>query len=136
MSETSIGLQATKRKAVAHRSRKVLVVDDNEDVRGLIVRFVELMGHDVAAAADGLTALSIASIFQPDYAILDLALHDITGLDLARRLREAFSSTRPYLIALTAYGDEVMREACLAAGFDAYLLKTADIQAMETLLER
>jgi CheY-like chemotaxis protein len=40
------------------------------------------------------------------------------------------------LIALTAYGDEVMREACLAAGFDAYLLKTADIQALETLLEQ
>ena len=89
-----------------------------------------------AAAADGLTALSIASIFQPDYAILDLSLHDITGLDLARRLREALSSGRPYLIALTAYGDEVMREACLAAGFDAYLLKTADIQALETLLEQ
>jgi CheY-like chemotaxis protein len=64
---------------VAHRLRKVLVVDDNEDVRRLIVRFVELMGHDVAAAADGLTALSIASIFQPDCAILDLSLHDITG---------------------------------------------------------
>jgi CheY-like chemotaxis protein len=134
MSETSIGLQGAKRKAVAHRSRKVLVVDDNEDVRGLIVRFVELMGHDVAAAADGLTALSIASIFRPDCAILDLSLHDITGLDLARRLREALSSTRPHLIALTAYGDEVMREACFAAGFDAYLLKTADIQALETLL--
>jgi CheY-like chemotaxis protein len=40
------------------------------------------------------------------------------------------------LIALTAYGDEVMREGCLAAGFDAYLLKTADIQALETLLEQ
>ena len=136
MSETSIGLRGAKRKAVAHRSRKVLVVDDNEDVRGLIVRFVELMGHDVAAAADGLTALSIASIFQPDCAILDLSLHDITGLDLARRLRGALSSGRPYLIALTAYGDEVMREACLAAGFDAYLVKTAHIQALETLLEQ
>jgi CheY-like chemotaxis protein len=121
---------------VALRLRKVLVVDDNEDVRRLIVRFVELMGHDVAAAADGLTALSIANIFQPECAILDLSLHDITGLDLARRLREASSSTRPYLIALTAYGNEVMREVCLAAGFDAYLLKTADIQALEALLER
>ena len=80
---------------MAHRLRKVLVVDDNEDVRRLIVRFVELMGHDVVAAADGLTALSIANIFQPDCAILDLSLHDITGLDLARRLREASSSRRP-----------------------------------------
>jgi len=86
-------LQGTKTKAVAHRSRKVLVVDD-------------------------------------------LSLHDITGLDLARRLREASSSRRPYLIALTAFGNEVMREVCLAAGFDAYLLKTADIQALEALLEQ
>jgi two-component system OmpR family response regulator len=115
----------------------VLVVDDNEDVRELIVRFVELMGHDVAAAGNGLIALFTAKSFQPDCAILDLSLHDITGLDLARRLREASPSRRrPYLIALTAYGDEVMREACLAAGFDAYLLKTADIQALETLLEQ
>ena len=99
-----------------------------------MTRLLRLLGHDVAVAADAPTALSLAKSFQPEFAILDISLHGITGFDLAHRLREASPSGRPYLIALTAFAGAGMRDACLAAGFDAYLVKPKDIPKLQALL--
>ena len=58
----------------------------------------------------------------------------MTGIELARRLRDASFPRRPYLIALTAYREPETRAACLAAGFDAFLIKTGDVAELERLL--
>jgi CheY-like chemotaxis protein len=60
----------------------------------------------------------------------------VNGIELARRLRQRFPPTQLCLIALTGDAGEHMRDACLAAGFDAYLVKTGAIAELEQLLGR
>ena len=60
----------------------------------------------------------------------------MNGIDLARRLRQRFPPTQLRLIALSAYADPDIRDACVAAGFDAYLVKPGDIAELKELLGR
>jgi two-component system, sensor histidine kinase len=113
---------------------KVLIVDDHDELRKSMTRLVRAWGHKVAVATDGPSALSVAQTFQPDFAVLDVSMRGMTGIELARRLLEASLPRRPYLIALTAFREPETRAACLAAGFDAYLIKTGDLGELERLL--
>jgi CheY-like chemotaxis protein len=116
------------------RARKVLIVDDHEEVRRSLARLVGAWGHEVAVAENGDSALSLAATFQPEVAILDLSLPGMNGVVLARRLRTMFPAGRLYLIALSGHASSEMREACLAAGFDECLDKTGRIETLERLL--
>ena len=119
---------------VPSRARRVMIVDDHEQIRASISRLVRAWGHEVAVAVDGLTALSLAEAFQPECAIVDLSMPGINGIDLARRLRQRFPPAQLRLIALSGYGGEEVRDACFAGGFDAYLVKPGEIAELEQLL--
>ena len=112
----------------------MLIVDDHEGMRKALTRLIRTWGHTVAVAAEGRTALSQISGFQPDVVVLDISLPGMNGVELVRRVREAASERPPYLIALTASTDADTREACLAAGCDAFLLKATGIAEIERLL--
>ena len=99
-----------------------------------MARLVGTWGYEVKIARDGPSALLLAESFQPEYAILDISLPGMNGIVLARRLREVFPPARLYMVALTAYGGAEMRAACLAAGFDAHLVKPDQVLALEELL--
>jgi two-component system, chemotaxis family, CheB/CheR fusion protein len=116
------------------RTRRVLIVDDHEEVGESIARLVRTWGHEVAIVRDGPSALSMASGFQPECAIVDLSLPGMSGIELARRLREVFPPQQLYMIALTGYAGAAIREACLAAGFDIHLVKPGEIDLLEELL--
>ena len=113
-----------------------MIVDDHEEIRTSLTRLARGWGHEVAVAADGSSALSLAEAFQPECAIVDLSMPGMNGIDLARRLRQRFPPTQLRLIALSGYAGEDIRKACLAAGFDAYLVKPGDTAALEQLLGR
>jgi CheY-like chemotaxis protein len=86
------------------------------------------MGHEVAIADDGPTALETARRFKPEVALLDIGLPAMDGYELAQRLRaldETPSDLR--LVAVTGYGLERDRRRALEAGFDAHLVKPVDI---------
>ena len=119
---------------MAPHAIRVLIVDDHEEMRKSTARLVRAWGHKVALAEDGPSALAVAQTFHPDAAILDISLQGMTGIELARRLRDESFPRRPYLIALTAYREPETRAACLAAGFDAFLIKTGDVAELERLL--
>ncbi len=116
------------------RARRVLIVDDHKEIGESVARLVRSWGHEVAIARDGPSALALAETFQPEYAIVDLSLPGMSGIDVARHLRERFARPRLYLIALTGYAGEDIREGCLAAGFDAHLVKPGEIPVLEKLL--
>ena len=116
------------------RARKVLIVDDHEEIRRSLARLVGAWGHEVAVAENGERALSLAATFQPEFAILDLSLPGMNGVVLARRLRKVFPAGRLYIIALSGHASVELREACLAAGFDECLNKTEGIETLERLL--
>src|SRR3954447_22282984 len=72
------------------RKRRVLVVDDNEDLALTSSWLLKLQGHEVAVAFDGRRALEVARDFRPDVALLDVGLPHIDGYELAKRLREEY----------------------------------------------
>ena len=115
-------------------SRRVLIVDDHKEVGESLGRLVHAFGHEVAIARDGPSALALAESFQPNSAILDISLQGMSGIDLARRLRQVFPRERLYMIALTGFASADIREACFAAGFDAHLIKPGEIPKLEQLL--
>jgi two-component system CheB/CheR fusion protein len=65
---------------------------------------------------------------------VDISMPGMNGIELGRRLRQRLPSARHCLIALSGYGDDDLRAACLAAGFDAYMVKPGDIRELERLL--
>ena len=63
------------------RARKVLIVDDHEEIRSSLTRLARAWGHEVAVAADGSSALSLAETFRPECAIVDLSMPGMNGMD-------------------------------------------------------
>ena len=114
--------------------RRVLIVDDHEEVGKSLTQIVRSFGHEVAIARDGPSALVLADSFQPDCAILDISLPGMNGIELGRRLRAAFPRGRLFMIALTGFADAEIRDACLAEGFDEHLVKPGEIATLARLL--
>ncbi|MEJ7930720.1 ATP-binding protein [Ramlibacter sp. AN1015] len=105
----------------AASARTVLVVDDNVDAAQTLAWMLELDGHNVRVAHTGEQAVAVVASEAPDLVFLDLGLPDISGLEVARRLREAGSAAR--LVALTGWGAAGDLQRTRDAGFDLHLTK-------------
>jgi CheY-like chemotaxis protein/anti-sigma regulatory factor (Ser/Thr protein kinase) len=105
---------------------RILLIEDNEDMRRTIAASLALYGHEVCEAADGRTALELATDIIPDVAIIDIGLPEIDGYDVARRLRKHATTKDIGLVALTGYGQSEDKRNATAAGFDEHLTKPVD----------
>jgi signal transduction histidine kinase len=108
----------------ARGRRRVLVIDDNADVLAALRSKLELDGHTVSTAIDGIEGLNRLLRQQPEVSIIDIGLPGLTGYEVARHARAAGYGGR--LIALSGYGQERDRRDALVAGFDAYLVKPVE----------
>ena len=113
---------------------RVLVVDDNADIAQTISAYLELNGHEVRMAGDGLQALACAAEFAPEVVVLDIGLPQLDGYEVARRLRELPQTADTLLIALTGYGQLSDRLRAQEAGFGAHMVKPADPEALTQLI--
>jgi signal transduction histidine kinase/CheY-like chemotaxis protein len=115
-------------------TRRVLVADDNEDAAEMLRAVLELDGHVVQLARDGVSALDRIAAFGPDVALLDIGMPGLDGYEVARRVR---AGGRPiFLVAITGWGQDGDRQRARDAGFDAHLTKPADPDAIRRLLAR
>jgi CheY-like chemotaxis protein len=119
--------------SAARRSRRFLVVDDNADSAESLAVVLRLGGHDVRIAQDGRAALEAARAGSPDVVLLDIGLPGMSGYDVARELRSA-DGARPFLVALTGYGQPEDRVRSQKAGFDLHLVKPVDMVRLEDAL--
>lgn len=101
----------------------VLVVDDEPDIRDLVVFHLEREGFRVRTARTGADALKQVKTSAPDLIILDLMLPELDGLEVCRRLRHDPATSFIPVIMLTAKGDEVDRVVGLEIGADDYVTK-------------
>ncbi len=99
---------------------RVLVVDDEKQIRRMLKAALEGYGYDIGEAGSGHEGLSQASIFHPDLIILDLGLPDLDGIDVIQRLREW---TEVPIIVLSVRGHEDDKIKALDAGADDYVTK-------------
>jgi signal transduction histidine kinase len=103
--------------------RRILVADDNADAAGALSLRLELAGHEVRTAHDGLEALAVARAFQPEVVLLDLGMPSMDGYETARHLRRLSWGKQARLIALTGWGQQQDRIRTAEAGFDIHLVK-------------
>jgi CheY-like chemotaxis protein len=118
------------------RSRRVLVVEDNEDARESLRILIELKGHEVHAVSTGEEGIRGALEWRPDVALIDLGLPDLDGREVARRIRVTPPGARVYLVALTGFGQTADRERALEAGFDAHAVKPIELELLFEVLGR
>lgn len=109
---------------------RILVVDDDPDIRETLVANLEVRGHLVASAADGESALAEAGAVPPDLVILDLGLPGLDGIEVLRRLRGWYSGS---VLVLSARDREADKVEALDAGADDYVAKPF---GMDELLAR
>ena len=117
--------------AIPHR---ILVVDDNRDAADSLAILLGLVGAEVEVAYDGPQALQVVDAFRPRVAVLDIGMPGMSGLDVARRIREQFDADDCTLIALTGWGQESDRELTRDAGFAHHLTKPVNFDEMQAVL--
>ncbi len=112
---------------------RILVVDDNVDAADLLAELLKIDGHDTAVAYNGAAALAKAADFQPAFVFLDIGLPDMTGYQVAEKLRGLAGLDKVVLIALTGYGQERDRDLALGAGFNEHVVKPIDMAKLSSL---
>jgi CheY-like chemotaxis protein len=115
-------------------SRRILIVDDNEDGAESLAMLLQLAGHETQKAHDGIEAVEITERFRPDAVLLDIGLPRLDGYEVCRRIREAPWGKGLLLVALTGWGQEEDRVRSREAGFDEHMIKPVDYDVLIKLL--
>jgi DNA-binding response OmpR family regulator len=110
---------------------RVLIVEDDENLVGVLSGDLKLAGYEVFVAKTGLAALEIAARERPDVVLLDLGLPDLDGLEVARQLRD---DNAPVIIAVTARVSISDRVDGLYAGADDYITKPFALEELRARL--
>jgi two-component system phosphate regulon response regulator PhoB len=103
--------------------RRVLVVEDDPDVRELLAYNLKAAGYVVRAVDQGTEALTEARGFIPDLILLDIMLPDIPGTEVCRRIRADLTTPQPAIVMVSAKGDEIDRVVGFELGADDYVVK-------------
>lgn len=115
--------------------RRIVLVEDNDDVRSSLRVLLEMAGHEVLEAKDGLQGVDTILREQADIAFVDIGLPNLDGYGVARAVR-ARAGRPVVLVAMTGYGSQGDADRGAKAGFDAYLVKPVDAAVLNELIER
>ncbi len=111
---------------------KILIVDDEPDIRSALGRYFERSGHDVLFGATGEEGVSLVQTERPAVVLLDLFLPDISGFDVLERTQEQ----RPVIIMITGHGDIPAAVHAIQAGAEGFLTKPVELAHLGAVVER
>ena len=111
-------------------SARVLVIEDNRDVREMMFLMLSQHGFTVHVAEDGQSGIAAALAIRPDIALVDIDLPDISGYEVAANLRKSADMAALKLVAVTGYGQAMDQEKAFAAGFDRHLTKPVPLESL------
>ena len=117
-------------------SRRVLVIDDNQDAAHSLRAMLESLGHVVQTANDGRAGIARAHEFQPEIVLCDLGLSAIDGHAVAGALREDARLRGVVLVAITGHAQSDARRCAAEAGFHDHLAKPPSLERLEEVLAR
>jgi DNA-binding response OmpR family regulator len=124
----------SQRKKEATGAPYVLIVDDYADAANAVCMLLSLYGFDADAVYGGHVALEAATRERPQIVILDIWMPDMSGLEVAARLRSGADTSEMILIAHSAASSDADVERARQAGFDAFCAKPTDGAALVPLL--
>ena len=114
---------------------KILIVEDNEWSRDMLVRRLSRRGYQVISAADGKRGIALAHIQSPDLIVMDMSLPEIDGWEATRRLKADPATRGIPIVALTAHAMASDRKKAMDAGCDDYHSKPVDFESLVRSLE-
>ncbi len=133
----SRGTAAPSRPRIAASGNaSVLIVEDNRDVREMTSMMLSELGFTVHTAENGESGIQAALAITPDVALVDIDLPDISGHEVASRLKGTPATSGIKLIAVTGYGQASDREKAREAGFDGHLTKPVPIEDVTSAIEQ
>jgi two-component system CheB/CheR fusion protein len=115
---------------------RLLLIEDQFDIRIVTGRLLEAIGCKVLATEDGFKALEAIEQFRPDAALIDIGLPRMDGYEVARRIRQTPAGEAARLIALTGFGQPSDKKRAMEAGFDAHLVKPVNLHELASVLNR
>jgi signal transduction histidine kinase/CheY-like chemotaxis protein len=113
---------------------RIVVVEDNPDIRETLQELLELCGYRVDMAGDGPSGVALIERARPDVALVDIGLPGLDGYGVAERVLSG-GGALPHMIAMTGYGQAEDKRRALAAGFHAHLVKPVDPGLLTRLLD-
>ena len=114
--------------------RRIVIVEDNADIRETLRSILGLWGHDVFAADNGISGVELIQRELPDIALIDVGLPALNGYEVAKTVKAALPKIQ--LIAITGYGQPTDKLAAIEAGFDHHLLKPVEPALLKELLAK
>ena len=114
--------------------KKILIVDDNQDGRELVVKVLKTRGYQTIEAVDGEEALEKAVAERPDLILMDRSLPKIDGYEVTRRLKAQEEFKDVPIVALTAHAMRGDREKALEAGCEGYISKPINVRELPELI--
>ena len=116
-------------------SKKVLVVDDEEDIRTSVSQILEIRGYEVIRAENGMECLKQLERVLPDLVILDIMMPGMSGWDVAARMKEHHQWQAVPIVFLTAKGDE-MSVGLGGLASEEYIVKPFDVGKLMECVDR
>jgi CheY-like chemotaxis protein len=116
-------------------NRKVLIVEDHEDIRQMMKVYLGCYGYEIVEATDGYEAVDIAVREMPDLILMDIAMPILDGIGATEAIRSHAELADIPIVALSAYGD-FYREKALEVGCNDVIQKPLDFDRLEPIVER
>jgi len=120
----------------APRSRRLVIVDDNQDAALMLAAAMEMLGYEVHVAHDGQSALELVERVRPHVAFIDIGLPGMDGHQLGAAIRARLGDATPPLVAVTGYGGGADRQRSRASGFRAHLVKPVDLAQLTATINQ
>lgn len=109
---------------------RILLVEDETDLRQVVEFNLKQAGHEVVSTASGRNALTLAVEFTPEVVLLDIMLPDLSGLEVCRQLRAKDETKGMKVVMITARGEEIDRIVGFEIGADDYLVKPFSVREL------
>ena len=116
--------------------KKILVINDNQDAADMLSAVLELDGHSVTAAYGAHDGLAFVNAIQPHIVFLHIGMPELTGYQVAKKIRLLPLSRQPCLIAFTAWSDPGSIEKMKQAGFNQHMTKASSVDLHRKLTHR
>jgi CheY-like chemotaxis protein/anti-sigma regulatory factor (Ser/Thr protein kinase) len=124
------------RPLAPQQRRRVLVADDNADGCALMESLLKPLGFEVAVVGDGVQALAMVDVWQPDLVFMDWRMPALDGISATRQIRANRDGPQPGIVMLTASAFAEEREEALAAGADEFMRKPVEQEQLYAVLEQ
>ena len=117
-------------------SKKILIVEDHPDVRRVLTLHLRRVGYEIVEADTGSSAIALTVSEIPDLVLVDLSLPDVSGLEIAKVIKQNPRTAEIPLVGLSGYSEREIAPRALEAGMAAYLTKPIETETLVKVIEK